>query len=259
MPDWTKHLPLEQVTLAEALRIAGYATAHVGKWHLGNRGFWPTDQGFDVNIAGYEAGQPPSYFWPYERGGRGIPTLELTPSTRGQYLTDRLADEAARLLRAHKDRPFFLYLPTYQVHMPLEPKKEYAAKFRALAKPGMKHDNAAYAGMVASMDELVGKVLSTLDELRIAERTVVIFTSDNGGLSHRNGVKQGPTNNAPLREGKGSTYEGGVRVPLVVRWPGVVAAGGTCDEPVLSIDYCPTLLELAGARAMRAATPRWTE
>ena len=248
IPDWTKHLPLEEVTVAEALKPAGYATGHVGKWHLGNRGYWPTDQGFDVNVAGYEAGQPPSYYWPYQRGGRGIPTLELTPETEGWHLGDRLAEEAAKLIRAHRDRPFFLYLPTYEVHMPIEPKKEYVPKFEARVKPGMKHTNPRYAALVHGMDAIVGKVLRTLDEVGIADRTVVFFTGDNGGLSHINGVKQGPTDNWPLRAGKGSAYEGGVRVPLVVRWPGVVRPGTVCQEPVLSIDYFPTVLELTGGQ-----------
>ena len=248
IPDWTKHLPLKEVTIAEALKPAGYATGHVGKWHLGNRGHWPTDQGFDWNVAGYEAGQPPSYYWPYQRGGRGIPTLELTPETEGWHLGNRLALEAANFIRANRDRPFFLYLPTYEVHTPIEPKKEYVPKFEARVKPGMKHTNPRYAALVYGMDAIVAKVLQALDEVGIADRTVVFFTSDNGGLSHINGVKQGPTDNTPLRAGKGSAYEGGVRVPLVVRWPGVVEPGTVCHEPVLSIDYFPTILEMTGAQ-----------
>lgn len=248
IPDWTKYLPHEQVTIAEALKPAGYFTGHVGKWHLGSKGFWPTDQGFDVNIAGHEAGSPPSYYWPYERGGRRILNLELTKQTEGQYLTDRLGDEAVQILRAHSREPFFLYLPTYQVHMPLDPKKEYVPKYQARIRPGLKHDHPGYAAMIQSMDEYVGKVLRALDELKIADRTVVFFTSDNGGLSHLWGEKRGPTNNAPLRLGKGSAYEGGVRVPLIVRWPGAVRPNSTCHEPVLSIDYYPTILELAGVK-----------
>jgi arylsulfatase A-like enzyme len=248
IPDWTKQLPLAEVTIAEALRSAGYATAHVGKWHLGPPGFWPTDQGFDLNIAGCDMGQPPSYYWPYKAGKREIATLELTPETRGQYLTDRLADEAARAIRGFGRRPFFLYLATYQVHMPKQPKPEYVPACEARVKPGMKHTDAAYAAMVQSMDELVGKVLGTLDELGIAEQTLVFFTGDNGGLSHLHGVKRGPTDNAPLRLGKGSAYEGGVRVPLVARWPGKVRPASVCREPVISTDFYPTMLEAAGAK-----------
>jgi len=246
IPDWTKYLPLEETTVAEALKPAGYFAGHVGKWHLGSRGRWPTDQGFDVNVAGYEAGQPPSYYWPYRRGASGIPTLELTGETEGLHLSDRLALEASRLIRAHKDRPFLLYLPTYEVHTPIEPKKDYVPAYRERLRPGLKHDNPQYAALVQGMDDLVGKVLGTLDELGIADRTVVFFTSDNGGLSHLDGVKRGPTDNSPLRAGKGSAYEGGVRVPLIVRWPGIATPGSICPEPVLSIDYYPTILDLAG-------------
>jgi arylsulfatase A-like enzyme len=171
----------------------------------------------------------------------------LTKETEGQYLTDRLADEAAKAIRASSAQPFFLYLPTYQVHMPIQPKPEYVTVYEQRIKPGMKHANAKYAAMVQSLDELVGKVLDTLDELGIVDRTVVFFTSDNGGLSHVWGLKGGPTNNTPLRAGKGSAYEGGVRVPLIVRWPGAVRPGTTCEEPVLSIDYYKTILEITGA------------
>jgi arylsulfatase A-like enzyme len=247
VPDWTKYLAHEQVTLAEALKPAGYHTIHIGKWHLGPQGYWPTDQGFNLNIAGYDAGHPPSYYWPYRRSkGPGIPTLKLTEETKGQYLTDRLAYEAARAIHAAADRPFFLYLPTYQVHTPIQPKKEYVAHYEEKIKPGMRHTNADYAAMIQSMDELVGKVLRTLDELKIGDRTAVFFTSDNGGLSHHLNTRAGPTINAPLRAGKGSAYEGGVRVPLIVRWPGVVRPGNACDEPVLSNDYYKTILEMAG-------------
>lgn len=247
IPDWTKQLRLEEVTIAEALKAAGYATAHVGKWHLGPRGFWPTDQGFDVNIAGCELGAPPSYYWPYKWKGLELKNLKLTPETEGQYLTDRLGDEAVRVIRGFRDRPFFLYLATYQVHMPKQPKKEYVPAYESLVKPGMKHDDPSYAAMVQSMDEVVGKVLRTLDELGIAQRTVIFFTGDNGGLSHLYGEKRGPTSNWPLRLGKGSAYEGGVRVPLVVRWPGRTRPGSVCAEPVMSIDYYPTMLQMAGA------------
>jgi len=246
IPDWTKLLPLEEVTLAEALHAAGYATAHVGKWHLGPQGFWPTDQGFDVNVAGCDWGAPPSYYWPYRAGQREIANLPLTPGTQGQYLTDRLADEAVRVVRNLHQQPFFLYLAPYQVHMPKQPKREYVPAYEARVRPGMKHTDASYAAMVQSMDELVGRVLRALDETGVADRTLVIFTGDNGGLSHLFGVHRGPTDNAPLRAGKGSAYEGGVRVPLVVRWPGRVRPGGVCREPVSTVDFYPTALAAAG-------------
>ncbi len=246
IPAWRKFLPLEEITLAEALRKAGYFTAHIGKWHLGPEGFWPTDQGFQVNIAGCHLGQPPSYYWPYERGKLRLPNLALTPETEHMYLTDRLAEEAVRLIRAHAQEPFFFYIATYQVHTPIEPKKEYVPKYEAAVRPGMKHCNPQYAAMVQSMDELVGRVLTVLDELKLTDRTVIFFTSDNGGLTRGGRQWPNPTNNTPLREGKGSCYEGGVRVPLVVRWPGAARPGSACDEPVISVDFFPTILEIAG-------------
>ncbi len=246
IPNWTMYLPHEEVTLAEALKPGGYFTAHVGKWHLGPRGYWPEDQGFDVNVAGYDAGAPPTYYWPYRRGQRQLLNLPLTEETKGQYLTDRLGDETVKLLRTKAREPFFFYLATYQVHTPIQPKKEYVPYYESRVRAQGKHTNPNYAAMVQSADELVGKVLRTLDELGLAERTVVFFTGDNGGLSHIYGQKRGPTDNRPLRLGKGSAYEGGVRVPLIVRWPGVTRPGSVCHEPVLSIDYYPTILEITG-------------
>ncbi len=243
IPDWNQRLPLEEITLAELLAPAGYIAGHVGKWHLGPQGFWPTDQGFAVNMAGCDLGHPPSYYWPYTRAGRRLPNLALTSAAQGQYLTDRLADEAVALVRQWKSRPFFLYLPTYQVHTPIEPKQAYVAHYAERVRPGMQHTNPRYAAMIQSMDEFVGKVLDALEEHGLAQRTIVFFTSDNGGLSHLNGVKRGPTDNSPLRLGKGSSYEGGVRVPLIVRWPGVTPPGSVCHEPVMGIDVFPTVAE----------------
>jgi arylsulfatase A-like enzyme len=237
IPDWTQYLPDAEVTLAEALKPAGYRSAHVGKWHLGDGPeHYPTTQGFDLNIAGYGAGSTPSHFAPYK-----IPTLEDGPA--GEYLTDRLTTEACRFIAANRERPFFLYLPHYTVHTPIQAKPALVAKYEQKIKPGMRHTNARYAAMIESLDEGVGRILSTLEEQGLAERTVVVFTSDNGGL-----MQPGySTANVPLRAGKGSTYEGGTRVPLIVRWPGVVAAGSVCHEPVMSIDFLPTYLEIAGA------------
>jgi len=232
IPDWTQYLPLEEVTIAEALKPAGYATASMGKWHLGGPEYWPDKQGFDVNFAGTGQGQPPSYFAPYK-----IETIPSAPD--GEYLTDRLAEEACKFIDASKDRPFFLYLPHYAVHSPLMAKKEMIEKFRAKADPASGQKNPTYAAMIQSVDESVGKVCAKLDDLKLADRTVVIFMSDNGGVA-------GATSNAPLRAGKGTLYEGGIREPLIVRWPGVVKAGTTSDEVVISVDFFPTILEMAG-------------
>jgi arylsulfatase A len=235
IPDWTQYLPGTEVTLAAALRQAGYATATIGTWHLGMLPeSTPTAHGFDRNVAGYTAGQPPSYFSPYK-----IPTL--TDGPKGEYLTDRLGDEAARFIEEHKDRPFFLYLPHYAVHTPLQASKDDSAAYQQKIRPDMRHTNATYAAMVASMDRAVGRVLQRLAELGLDKNTLVVFTSDNGGLLRS-------TVNVPLRVGKGSAYEGGVRVPYIIRWPGVTPRGSVCHEPIITPDLYPTLLQAAGAK-----------
>jgi arylsulfatase A-like enzyme len=245
-PAFRQHLPLEETTLAEALKAAGYATAHVGKWHLGGEGFEPQKQGFDVNVAGDHTGTPLSYFAPFRnKQGRFMPGLEKAPD--GEYLTDRLTAEAERFLAANRDRPFFLYLPHYTVHTPLRAKPEIVARYLGAGKPGTQN-NPIYAAMVESMDESVGRILKKLDELKQSERTVVIFTSDNGGLCTQEGANTPPTINSPLREGKGFLYEGGIRVPLLVKWPGVTKPGTVTDTPVSSIDLFPTVLEMCGVK-----------
>jgi arylsulfatase A-like enzyme len=233
VPEFTKHLPHEEVTLAERLRDAGYRTASIGKWHLGGREFYPEHHGFDVNIAGTDQPQPrPGYFAPY-----AIKTIEQGPQS--EYITDRLGDEAVKFIRAHADRPFFLYLPHFAVHTPIQAKKKLIEHHKSRLKPLMRHTNAPYAAMIDSMDQTVGRIRETLAELGIADRTIIIFTSDNGG-------RIPTTSNVPLRAGKGSCYEGGVRVPLIVAWPGNAAAGSTCDTPVITMDLFPTILEMLG-------------
>jgi arylsulfatase A-like enzyme len=235
VPDFTKHLPYEETTLAEKLHDAGYATASIGKWHLGGPEFYPEHHGFDLNVAGTDAPQPrPGYFAPYD-----IATIDQGP--RGEYITDRLGEEAVRFIRAHADRPFFLYLPHFAVHTPIQAKKKLIARYEARVQPEMRHTNAAYAAMIHSMDQTVGRIRRTLHEFGIAERTIIIFSSDNGG-------RIPTTSNAPLRAGKGSCYEGGVRVPLIVYWPDVTPSGGECATPVISMDLYPTVLEMTGVR-----------
>ncbi len=237
-PLWMEH---EQVTIAEALRPAGYTSCHIGKWHLGPDAYYPESQGFDFNHGGCDYGQPPSYFDPYrnKRLEQGIPTLP--PRREGEYLTDREADEAVRFIRAHANKPFFLYLANYAVHTPIQAKADVTAKYAARKGDKSRQKNAKYAAMVESVDDAIGRVLEALDSAGIAERTLIIFTSDNGGLL-------GPTHNAPLRSGKGYAYEGGIRVPVIVRWPGVVKPGGVSDEPVISYDWLPTILDATGAK-----------
>jgi len=232
VPDWTMHLPDGTFTVARALAAAGYSTATIGKWHLGGPEYYPEKFGFGLNVAGTHLGHPPSYFAPYK-----IPTLSEGPP--GEYLTDRLTAEAEKFLDANRDRPFFLYFPHYTVHNPIQAKSENIAKYEAKPKPGDFKYKPAYAAMIESMDESVGRILKKIDELKLAENTVVIFTSDNGGLLAN-------TPSAPLRAGKGSAYEGGVRVPLIVRWPGVVSPGSTCEVPAISTDLFATVLDITG-------------
>jgi len=239
VPDWTQHLATNEWNLAKALKSAGYATISIGKWHLGGPKFYPEQQGFDANIGGTDRGQPPSYVSPYK-----IQTLPDGPP--GEFLTDREAAEACRFIEANRARPFFIYLPHYAVHQPIAGKPGVVAKYRAKAKPDAPQRNATYAALLESVDDALGRIRSKLDELKLSDRTVLIFTSDNGGLIL--GGKNAPTSNAPLRSGKGSPYEGGVRVPLLIHWPNRAKAGAICEAPVMSIDLFPTLLEIAGAK-----------
>ena len=225
----------EVSNIARVLKGAGYTSASIGKWHLGPAPCWPEKQGFDLNVAGCHRGQPPSYFSPYK-----IETL--TEGPKGEFLSDRLTTEALQFIEQNKDRPFFLYLPHYAVHTPLQARPEVVSKYKAKADPKAAHHNSVYAGLVESVDDSVGRLLDKLDELKLSENTIVVFTSDNGGLI-------GSTSNAPLRAGKGSAYEGGVRVPLIVKWPGVAQAGAVCDTPVISADFYPTILAITGASA----------
>ncbi|MEM7309331.1 MAG: sulfatase [Planctomycetota bacterium] len=228
----------EHVTLAEALGAAGYATCHVGKWHLGDD---PRAQGFDVNVGGLAAGSPPGgHFAPYRNAA-------LADGPEGEYLTDRLTDEAIAFLREERSQPFFLYLAHYAVHTPIQAPEELTERFADKPADGGQR-NAKYAGMVASLDASLGRIRTALDELGLADNTVVLFTSDNGG--------HGPvTSMAPLRGAKGMLYEGGIRVPLVALWPGRTAAGTRCAEPVSGLDLYPTLLAVTGASAPEGWTP----
>lgn len=259
---YADRLSLDTLTLAEACKSAGYATFFGGKWHLGPKGWWPTNQGFDVNLGGTEGGGPyggKRYFSPY-----GNPNLSDGPD--GEHLPDRLATEAAKFIEANKDGSFFVYFSFYSVHTPLmareDLQKKYEEKLHKLGletkwgreeprKVRLTQDHAVYAGMVEAMDQAVGKVLAKLDELGLSDNTLVIFTSDNGGVSTSEGW---PTSNHPLRGGKGWAYEGGVREPLLVRWPTMVKAGSVIDTPVSSPDFFPTILESIGRGQGRVAS-----
>jgi arylsulfatase A-like enzyme len=259
---YADRLALDTPTLAKAMKAAGYATFFAGKWHLGPQGWWPENQGFDINMGGIDRGGPyggKGYFSPYNN-----PRLSNGPA--GEHLPDRLAEETAKFIEANKDKPFFAYFSFYSVHTPLMAREdlqkkyeEKRAKLGLTAKWGREEprevrqvqEHAVYAAMVEAMDQAVGKVLAKLDALGLRENTLVIFTSDNGGLSTSEGS---PTSNLPLRGGKGWAYEGGVREPLIVRWPAVVKGGGVVSTPVSSPDFFPTLLEAAGVKPQPGQT-----
>jgi arylsulfatase A-like enzyme len=248
--DWSKRplrpvdnvtdLPLDKITVAQALKTAGYATGMFGKWHIGQSGnYHPGKRGFDEAIVSM------GKHFDFE-------TSPKTPYPKGTYLADFLTDKAEDFIRRHKDEPFFLYLPHFGVHSPKQAKAELIERFNPKPAVGGHHD-PVYAAMIASVDESVGRVMKLLDELKLADNTVLIFTSDNGGVGGyvREGIKGGgdTTDNAPLRSGKGSLYEGGTRDPFIVRWPGVTKAGVTCDVPTIHVDIYPTFLEIAGGKA----------
>ncbi|MDO8683748.1 MAG: sulfatase [Armatimonadota bacterium] len=239
-PEILQHLPLEEVTIAEALKQKGYVCANIGKWHLGGNEFLPENQGFDVNVGGTASGMPRSYFYP---AWGNNPPLVGQP---GEYLSDRLSNEAVGFIKNNKDKPFFLILSHHAVHIPIEAKESIIAKYKAKARPDQIHNNPVYAAMIESVDQGIGRIMSTLEALGIADNTVFMFTSDNGGLHVKQGANTPATSNHPLRAGKGHLYEGGIREPLIINWPGVVNAGRVCDEMVCSNDFYPTILEMAG-------------
>jgi arylsulfatase A-like enzyme len=233
-------LPLEKITITDTLKKAGYATAMFGKWHLGNDAeHHPSKRGFD------EAIESSGVHFDFK-------TDPETAYPKGQYLADFLTDKATDFIRRQKDKPFFLYLPHFGVHAPIQAKKEWIEKFKGKAPVGG-HHNPTYAAMIASVDESVGRIMTLLDELKLADNTLVIFSSDNGGVGgyEREGIKKygDTTDNAPLRGGKGMLYEGGHREPYIFRWPAKIPAGKTSGQTIIGVDLYPTLLEITGAKA----------
>ncbi len=263
---YLKDLSLSETSLATAMKEGGYHTWHVGKWHLGGKGFYPQDHGFEVNIGGSEAGAPSyeyGYFSPWN-----LPNLPEGPE--GKYLTDHLGDEAVRLIEQNDGTPFFMHLSHYAVHHPLQAPAELVAKYKQKAidmgldkmkvleegepfhtedKKGMRilrrlvQSHPVYAAMIESMDTSVGRVVEALERTGQLDNTLIVFTSDNGGVATSEGS---PTTNLPLIEGKGWMYEGGTRVAFLASWPSVIAAGSQCDLPITSPDLYPTFLEAAG-------------
>ena len=252
-PANRESLPHDDVSLAEAMKEAGYKTFFAGKWHLGGQGSFPEDHGFDVNLGGHHRGWPPGgFFSPYKNP-------KLTDGPKGESLTLRLARETAQFIEAHKDQKFFAYLSFYAVHAPIQTTDALRAKYVQKAKDGglaktrflfdrtlpvrQVQDNPIYAGMMETVDRAVGMVMEKLDELGLADNTVVIFTGDNGGVSSGDAFA---TSNLPLRGGKGRQWEGGIREPYYIKAPGVAKDGSVSEVPVTGTDFYPTILELAG-------------
>lgn len=250
-PVSATRLKHEYFTLAEALKEAGYATGHFGKWHLGHEPYDPLHQGFDVDVP-HTPGPGPagSYIAPW----RFPPQLNFVGQP-GEHIEDRMAQEAIKFIKANKDRPFFLNYWAFSVHSPWGAKENLIEKYRAKADPNSPQRNPVYGAMVQSLDEAVGKLLDTLDELKLSDNTIIIFFSDNGGvhwhepnMKERFGMDCPPTSNAPLRGGKATLYEGGTRVPCIVVWPGKVKAGAKSDAFLSSVDFYPTILEMVGLK-----------
>ena len=266
-------LPLSAVTFAEVLAETGYETGYIGKWHVGKDGGEPSQQGFATSIMAGKSGAPPSYFWPYEKrrsgaGGKGFETY--SGGEEGEYLTDRLMDEALAFIEQKKDDPFLLVLAHYAVHTPIEAPEPMVEKYReiiaerGIPEGGPRSDrdvvvdntgqvktvqnNPTYAAMVESVDENLGRLVARLEELELADSTAIILTSDHGGLSSRGleNMRELATTNLPYRHGKGWLYDGGIRVPLIVKWPGRVEPGQVSAVQVTGTDHYPTLLAMAG-------------
>lgn len=235
VPEVAGQLPLEVVSPAELLERAGYASGYFGKWHLGGWAFYPDRQGYDEMIVS---------------GGRHFaPRFNTTPRVDvadGTYLADFLTDRTLEFIETHRDGPFFVFLSHYAVHIPLEAKSETIAHYENKPKPETGVNNPVYAAMVQHVDESVGRIVRKLDELGLSENTVVVFTSDNGGLRTKYTGGEEVSSNLPLRGEKGQLYEGGIRVPLIVKWPGVAPPDTVCREPTISIDFWPTFAEIAG-------------
>ena len=273
---YKKELPQEETCIAAALKEAGYQTWHVGKWHLGGEGYYPHQHGFDANVGGCEWGMPVNgYFSPWN-----LPTLDDSEVPEGTYLTDYLTDRAIKLIQEKDEQPFYLNMSYYSVHTPIQAKESYIQKYRnklkhmglsenppseiigpnvfradpdQVIRRRLEQSMPAYAAMIEILDENIGRIIQTLKDQDLYEDTVIVFTSDNGGLATMVGPRDenrcGITCNAPLKNGKAWMCDGGIRVSQFIRWPGHTAAGERCHTPVTSTDFYPTLLEMAGAPA----------
>ena len=244
--DYVMNMPLEEITLAEALKPAGYATATMGKWHVcDDPEYYPEYQGFDINLGGSNRGHTADHFYPYYgkwRMTEGYPWIEwntLPDGVPGEYLTDRLTVEAVNFIEKNKERPFLLYLSHYAVHTPIHAKEDKIEKYKDNPVDSAKgHIHPAYAAMIESVDESMGSLMRKLEELQLSDNTIIIFTSDNGGHGRW-------TSNYPLRGNKGNFYEGGIKVPLIINWANKIKKGEVSETPVISTDLYPTILDMA--------------
>jgi arylsulfatase A-like enzyme len=240
IPNWQKFISSDTTTLPQQFKSAGYSTALIGKWHLTPNTktsenldeYSPLKYGFDINIGGNHLGQPGSFFSPYK-----IPNLKDGPTN--EFLTDRESDEAVKFIELNQTKPFFLYLAHYAVHQPIAGKPDVIKKFEQKNNSNIKKHNATYAALISSVDDSLGKIRETLKRLKLSDNTIIVFTSDNGGLPQ-------VTDNSPYRDGKGSAYEGGVRVPFIIYWPKASANQSTEPTPIQSIDIYPSLVEMTG-------------
>jgi arylsulfatase A-like enzyme len=268
--DEGMHINTPNVSIGQAMKNSGYHTFYIGKWHLGGAEDIPSKKGFDQSIAAGGAGATSSHFAPYNQDKTGkepkkeSPITDLDDAPAGECLEDRLSDETIKLLKqnANKSEPFFGILAQYAVHTPIQGKKEYIEYFKEKLRKNpqigeeyekesagenkLKQDNVTYAALIKAVDDGVGKIMKTLDELGIADNTIIVLTSDHGGLSSRGNTREVATTNRPLRAGKGHLYEGGIRVPLIVKWTGVVKAGSKSDAPILGTDHLSTMVEIGG-------------
>ena len=226
-----KKLELEYFILPEMLKSKGYSTGHFGKWHMGPKGYFPEQMGFDINIGGNEHGGPGSYFSPYK-----YPNMSNGP--KDEYLTDRIGDEVVKFIEKNKENNFFAYVPFFSVHTPIQSKSDYEKKYRN-KESNEYHNREDYAGMIQSLDENIGKILDKIEKLNLSKNTLIIFTSDNGGI-------RAISNQYPLRAGKGSYYEGGIKVPMIFSWPEKIKAGSTSNERISNIDFYPTIKSIIG-------------
>jgi len=236
-PPSKAFLPLEEKTIAEELQSAGYISAAIGKWHVGGPRYYPERQGFDINVAGTDSGEPRSQFYPQWNGNPPI------TAKQGECLADALTDAAEDFIQRYSDRPFFLWLSHYAVHAPLEADPGVVGIYRRKIDPKDRQNNPVYAAMIETVDTSVGRVVKRLADAGVADRTAIFFLSDNGGNASA-------TSNAPLKAGKGFLYEGGIRVPMCIVWPGATKPGATSNTPVIGTDIYPTIAEMAGIKRL---------